>query len=110
MINLDFDSAQRSLVSKPVLKGSTLAIKNLIQSERGFMIIQLGIYISVAIKSGISPKQCIVVEDSYTGALAAKNAEMKAIALTDENSNNQLAAIADIVIHGFDAFDLSILN
>jgi mannitol-1-/sugar-/sorbitol-6-/2-deoxyglucose-6-phosphatase len=68
------------------------------------------VYISTAIKLGIPPKQCIVVEDSYTGALAAKNAGMKVIALADENSNSQLIAIADMTIHSFDAFDLSILN
>ncbi len=68
------------------------------------------VYISTANKLDISPKQCLVVEDSYTGALAAKNAGMKVVALTDGNSNSRLEAIADIIIHSFDVFDLSLLN
>ena len=41
------------------------------------------IYFSAAEKLGANPEECIVIEDSYSGMLAAKNAGMKVIAFTN---------------------------
>lgn len=46
------------------------------------------------------PKNCIVIEDSPNGILAAKRAGMKVIALTTSFSQNQLT-IADCVVTNF---------
>ncbi len=67
------------------------------------------IYLTTAQKLAIQPQQCVVFEDSYSGVLAAKNAGMRVIALTNEKNRAKLG-IADVLIDGFENFDLSILN
>lgn len=48
------------------------------------------VYIETAKKLGISPKECIVVEDSKNGVIAAKAAGMKCIGFQNINSGNQV--------------------
>lgn len=50
---------------------------------------------------GISPEQCIVIEDSYNGVSAAKSASMKCIGYRNPNSGNQDLSNADSIISSF---------
>lgn len=58
------------------------------------------IYFNAAKKLGIKPENCIVIEDSYTGMLAAKNARMKVVAFTNGNIECDFE-IADYKIESF---------
>ena len=59
------------------------------------------IYFSTAKKLGVNPAECMVIEDSYSGMLAAKNAGMGVIAFTN-GSNAKFFHIADFQIDSFD--------
>lgn len=56
------------------------------------------IFLLAAKLLGVSPDQCVVMEDSYNGVTAAKNAGMKCIGFRNSNSGNQDLGQADVVI------------
>lgn len=58
------------------------------------------IYFNAAKKLDIKPEACIVIEDSYSGMLAAKNAGMTVVAFTNGNSECDFE-IADYKIENF---------
>ena len=59
------------------------------------------IYLNAANKLNTKPEDCIVIEDSYTGMLAAKNAGMTVIAYT--NGNKEInCEIADYKLDSFE--------
>ncbi|WBL44230.1 hexitol phosphatase HxpB [Algoriphagus halophytocola] len=45
------------------------------------------VYLSTARKLNVSPKDCLVIEDSYSGMMAAKNAGMEVAAFTNGNQH-----------------------
>ena len=51
--------------------------------------------------SGFSKKECIVIEDSTNGIIAANSAEIFCIGYKSENSKNQDYSLADLVISDF---------
>ncbi|OPJ62363.1 HAD family hydrolase [Clostridium chromiireducens] len=57
------------------------------------------IYIETAKKLRVSPQECIVIEDSRNGVLAAKAAGMKCIGFQNVNSGNQDLSNADVIVH-----------
>lgn len=57
------------------------------------------IYFETAKKLGINPRDCIVIEDSENGVLAAKTAGMKCIGFQNVNSGNQDLSKADIIVN-----------
>ncbi|MFW2488996.1 HAD family hydrolase [Clostridium chromiireducens] len=57
------------------------------------------IYIETAKKLRVSPEECIVIEDSRNGVLAAKAAGMKCIGFQNVNSGNQDLSNADVIVH-----------
>lgn len=59
------------------------------------------IYLSTAQKLAVAPSECIVVEDSYSGMLAAKKAGMKVIAFSN-GQQHRTFELADHVIHYFE--------
>lgn len=59
------------------------------------------IYIKTAKELNIEPTNCIVIEDSYSGMIAAKAAGMKVIAFTNGKRNLNLEFV-DLVINKFD--------
>ena len=69
------------------------------------------IYYQAAEKLGTNPKDCIVIEDSYTGMLAPKNAGMTVVAFTNGNKEIDFE-IADYKIDCFEdkEFELVRLN
>lgn len=58
------------------------------------------IYLMTSKKLGIHPENCIVIEDSYSGMLAAKKAGMKVVAFTNGNQNVNIS-LADYKIESF---------
>jgi HAD superfamily hydrolase (TIGR01509 family) len=59
----------------------------------------------------IAPKQnCIVIEDSTNGVMAAKAAEIFCVGYVSENSKRQDLSLADIVINHFDELNFEKIN
>lgn len=59
------------------------------------------IFLYAAKKLDVDPKECVVIEDSHNGVLAAKKANMKCIGYKNVNSGNQDLSKADITIDDF---------
>jgi sugar-phosphatase len=68
------------------------------------------VYQSVAKKLKLKPETCIVVEDSYAGLCAAKDAGMRTILIGKENNLKLEYKIADFKINSYTQFDFSFLN
>jgi HAD superfamily hydrolase (TIGR01509 family) len=62
-----------------------------------------GIYLTVARRLGLAPRQCLAIEDSLNGVLAAKSARMPCIAVPDPYPGHPGFAIADAVIPSLNA-------
>jgi sugar-phosphatase len=65
-----------------------------------------GVYLTTAKKLGVSPQNCLALEDSLNGVLAAKAAQMKCIAIPEISEyHNQKFAIADMVLESLQQLD-----
>lgn len=76
--------------------------------------VQLGkpepdIFLEAARRINIKPENCIVIEDSTLGVLAAEKAGMICVGFTNNNSGNQDLSSADIVVNSFREIDLKSL-
>ncbi|WP_125721247.1 HAD family hydrolase [Flavobacterium ustbae] len=58
------------------------------------------VYLTTAKKLNVLPEKCIVIEDSYHGMQAGKNAGMTVVAFTNGNENLSFD-IADLVLHHY---------
>lgn len=67
------------------------------------------IYLMTSKKLGINPENCIVIEDSYSGMLAAKKAGMKVVAFTNGNQNANIS-LADYKMDCFLEHQLTIFS
>lgn len=56
------------------------------------------VFLKAAELLNVNPEKCIVIEDSKSGTIAAKNAGMKCIGFINTNSGNQDLSEADIVV------------
>lgn len=56
------------------------------------------IYLKTAKKLQVNPKDCVVLEDSKNGSIAAKDAGMYCIGFANPNSGNQDLSRSDIII------------
>lgn len=68
------------------------------------------IYLKTAKKLGISPHNCIVVEDASNGIEAAKNAGMKCIAIKMKGFEKRNLSQADYIIKNFIELTPSLIN
>ncbi|MDD2382059.1 MAG: HAD family phosphatase [Mariniphaga sp.] len=68
------------------------------------------IFLKAAEYIEISPAECVVIEDSTNGVLAAKNAGMKCIGFLHSNSGSQNLSKADYIIHAFDELSPPFIN
>ncbi|ABX41209.1 GNAT family N-acetyltransferase [Lachnoclostridium phytofermentans] len=68
------------------------------------------IFLKAASLLGVSPDECLVIEDSYNGVTAAKAAGMTCVGYYNENSGNQDLSGADIIVEGFEEITFSFLN
>lgn len=59
-----------------------------------------GVYITAAHKLGVSPEECVALEDSFIGILAAKSARMRSIAVPEPYARHDPRfVISDVVLH-----------
>ena len=69
------------------------------------------VFLSTAVKLEIDPKDCVVIEDSFNGMIAAKAARMKVIAVPEKShSQDSRLAIADEVLESLNDFNLDIIH
>ncbi len=64
-------------------------------------------FISTAKMLGVSPSECLVLEDSFHGVIAALAANMKCVAIPDTKANNlKRFVIADQVLESMEDFSI----
>lgn len=68
------------------------------------------VYLSTAKKLNVKPENCIAIEDSDSGLLAAKKAGMRAVVINANNLDNKKIEIADYKINDYNKFDFSFLS
>jgi sugar-phosphatase len=68
------------------------------------------VYLTIAKKLKVSPENCVAIEDSSSGLLAAKKAGMTTIAIFRDNQDNMGDGIADYKISDYTQFDFSCLT
>jgi mannitol-1-/sugar-/sorbitol-6-/2-deoxyglucose-6-phosphatase len=65
-----------------------------------------GVYLTTAKKLAVSPQNCLALEDSLNGVLAAKAAQMKCIAIPEPlQYHNPKFAIADVILKSLQELD-----
>ena len=67
------------------------------------------VFVHIAEYLGVEPAECIVIEDSPVGIEAAKNAGMKCIAVSHNESVNDVALQADKIVFSFSELDYASL-
>lgn len=67
------------------------------------------IYLHAAEQLGVAPTDCIAIEDSYAGILAAKRAGMKCVGI-NTNKNREALVMADIIIESYAELTISRLE
>lgn len=60
------------------------------------------VFLYVAEQMQAAPEECLVIEDSYNGSLAAKAAGMKCLGFANPDSGNQDLSAADDIFYPFD--------
>ncbi|MDF2506004.1 HAD family hydrolase [Clostridium sp.] len=68
------------------------------------------VFLYAAEKLRINPKNCLVVEDSHNGSIAAKRAGMKCVGYKNINSENQDLSSADLIMDSFNKVHLEELK
>lgn len=68
------------------------------------------IFLTASEKLGVDPRDCLVIEDSIPGVMAAKDAGMKVIAVVDEDSDGDNLKDADLVVQGFAQISLKAID
>ena len=70
-----------------------------------------GVFLSVADHFGVTPPDCLVLEDSPSGVLAAKSARMKCVAVPDkDHTNHKFIQAADVILGSLEEFDQALLK
>lgn len=68
------------------------------------------VFLYAADRLGVSPKNCVVFEDSFNGVRAAKSASMYCIAHQPDNDIIQNTSEADHLIHSFKDINLGLIR
>lgn len=68
------------------------------------------IFLLAADRLGVTPSECIVIEDSFHGITAAHAAGMTGIGFINPHSGNQDLRKASMLVEGFEEIDYSFLN
>ena len=68
------------------------------------------VFLSTAKMMKLSPKKCLVLEDSKAGMLAGLNANMRTIVIPEENSNPEWANQSFKILKSLNEFQLTLLN
>ncbi len=68
-----------------------------------------GVYLTTASKLNVLPQECLALEDSLNGVLAAKAAQMRCIAIPESlEYHNPKFAIADVILKSLEEFNKDI--
>lgn len=67
------------------------------------------IYLAAAKRLAVPPQDCVVLEDSHNGVLAAKSAGMTCIGFHNPNSGTQDISMADIIVDSIPQIDIASL-
>jgi sugar-phosphatase len=68
-----------------------------------------GVYLSAARKLGVGPGECVAIEDSLNGVVAAKAAKMTCVAIPDPAfAGDPRLALADVVLDSLGALDAAV--
>lgn len=67
-------------------------------------------YLEAAKLLGVTPKECVVLEDSQTGVEAAWNAKMKVIAIPNKWTKHQNLSKADLIINSLNKINMKVLE
>jgi HAD superfamily hydrolase (TIGR01549 family) len=68
------------------------------------------IFLYAAEKLGVNPNECLVIEDSHNGVLAAKAADMFCIGYVNKNSGDQNLENADLIIENYNTINIEMLD
>jgi len=68
------------------------------------------IFLKAAKRLNAKPSDCIVIEDSKNGVLAAKTAGIKCVGFKNPNSGNQNLQKADLIVDNYDSLNISTLK
>lgn len=69
------------------------------------------IFLTASEKLGVDPRDCLAIEDSATGVIAAKEAGMKVIAVTgEEEDDDENLKDADLVVESFAQISLKAID
>ena len=68
------------------------------------------VFLSTAKMMKLSPRKCLVLEDSKAGMLAGLNANMRTIVIPEENSNPEWANQSFKILKSLNEFQLTLLN
>jgi len=68
------------------------------------------LYLETAKKLKVKPKNCLVLEDSEAGVIAAKKAKMKVIAVPSKYTKHQDFSKADKIVESLKNIDLNLIN
>ena len=93
------------------------AVIEKIQIEKYFQIVVSGeevpeskpapdVFLKAAELLGVQPENCLVIEDSKSGTIAAKSAVMKCVGFRNSNSGNQDLSFADLIVDDFKEISL----
>jgi sugar-phosphatase len=70
-----------------------------------------GAYLSTAAKLGVDPTGCLAVEDSFNGAISAKAARMRVVAVPEPSAaGSERWGFCDAVLGSLEAFDDALLR
>lgn len=64
------------------------------------------IFLETAKRLAIAPADCVVIEDSKNGSIAAKKAGMTCIGFQNLNSGNQDLSVADVIVDAITEIDI----
>jgi HAD superfamily hydrolase (TIGR01509 family) len=68
------------------------------------------IFIKIVELLGVSPKECVIIEDSDNGIRAAIDAGIKVIGLRNPNSGNQSLTGADYIVNSLNTINMQLLT
>jgi len=69
------------------------------------------VYLTTAQKLNVSPQDCVAIEDSLNGVIAAKAAKMKCIAIPDKmQSQKKQFYIADMILNSLEELECTLLE
>lgn len=69
-----------------------------------------GVFLEAAKQLGVENSQCIVIEDSMNGVLAASNANMSCLGFINENSGKQDLSAATALFESFENLSFNYIN